>query len=78
MRINVKVVPRASKDELLGEFGDGLKVRVKAPPEDGKANAAVTRLVAAHFGVPASNVKIVAGASSSRKIIDITTPISAH
>lgn len=48
-----------------------LKVRVSAPPERGKANAAVEELLAAALGLPRERVKIVAGASSPRKIVEI-------
>jgi len=74
MRINIKVVPRASKDEVVGRFGDGLKVRVKAPPEKGKANASVIHLIAAYYAVPETHVHMITGATSSRKCLDILDP----
>lgn len=63
----VKVVPGASRDGLAGTLGDRLKVRVAAPPEGGKANAAVIRLVAAAAGVRPAAVMIRSGAASSEK-----------
>ena len=71
MRINVKIVPGASRDEVVGPYGDGLKLRVAAAPERGKANAAVIRLLADHFGVKPTQVRIVTGAHSPRKVIEI-------
>ena len=51
MRLAVKVVPKASRDGVAGWLGDALKVCVTAPPERGKANAAVERVVAHALGV---------------------------
>ena len=70
MRINVKVTPRASRDEVVEKAGEYM-VRVRAAPEDGKANAAVIELLARHFHVPKAAVKIMSGASGRNKIVDI-------
>jgi uncharacterized protein (TIGR00251 family) len=70
--IDVKVIPRASRSEIAGKMADGaLKVKVAAPPEKGRANAAVRELLARHYGVPASRVRIVSGAASSRKRVRV-------
>lgn len=71
MRLSVKVVPGASRDEIAGWLGDALKVRVAAPPEGGRANAAVQGLIAAALGLPASQVRLVAGAASPRKTVEV-------
>ena len=55
----------------MGPFGDGLKVRVKAPPEKGKANASVIRLIADYYQIPESHVHMVAGATHARKCVEI-------
>lgn len=65
------MVPGASRDGIAGWLGDALKVRVSAPPEKGKANAAVEGLIAAALGVPRSDVSIVSGHGSARKIVEI-------
>ncbi len=67
MLVKVKVVPGASRDQVVGQLGDALKVRVAAPPEDGKANKAVIRLLAGHFGVDRKRVRIVSGLTSHVK-----------
>jgi len=67
----VRVQPRASRDEIVGEYQDGLKVRLTAPPVDGRANDALIHLLAARLGVPAGHVAIVAGAGSRRKLINV-------
>jgi uncharacterized protein (TIGR00251 family) len=70
-RLTVKVVPKASRSRVIGWLGDALKVAVTAPPEAGRANAAVADLLASTLDVPASNVRCVAGHTSSRKLFEI-------
>lgn len=72
VRLPVKVVPRASRDGIAGWLGDALKVHVSAPPERGRANAAVEATVAAALGVPKESVQIVAGRATPRKVIEIS------
>jgi Uncharacterized conserved protein len=75
MTLRVKVTPRAAKSEVVGEMADGtLKVRIAAPPEKGKANAALCDLLARHFGVASYAVTVVSGQSSSRKLVEIRDP----
>jgi uncharacterized protein (TIGR00251 family) len=73
MRIHLKVVPGSSRDEVTGWLGDSLKVRVCAPAEGGKANAAVTKVMAVSLDVPRQAVKIVSGTTSVRKVLEIDT-----
>jgi uncharacterized protein (TIGR00251 family) len=68
---SVRVVPRASKNEIVGVHGDALKVRLTAPPVEGKANDALVVLLAQWLGVRRSQVEIVAGATSRRKTIRV-------
>ena len=69
--IRVRVVPRARRNELAGERAGALLVRVTAPPVDGKANAAVCRLIARRAGVPPSRVSVVRGASARDKVVRV-------
>ena len=71
MRIQIKVVPGASRNEISGWLGDSLKLRVRSPAEAGKANADVIRLVSTLLAVPRTSMRIVSGTSSSRKILEI-------
>ncbi|BAU48754.1 hypothetical protein SVA_2204 [Sulfurifustis variabilis] len=71
MRLNVKVVPGASRSGIAGWLGEVLKVRVAAPPEGGRANAAVERLIAEALGLPRAQVRLISGASSARKTLEI-------
>jgi uncharacterized protein (TIGR00251 family) len=65
----IKVVPGASRTEIAGPLGDRLKVRVAAPPEGGKANQAVVKLLQEWLG--ASDVEIIAGSGSAHKTVRI-------
>lgn len=67
--LRVHVQPGARRNEIVGPHGDALKVRVAAPPVDGKANAAVVELLAEILDAP---VELVAGGSSRRKRLRIT------
>ncbi len=67
----VKVTPRAAADAVAGIEGGRLRVRLRAPPADGKANTALTRWLAARLGVPRSAVTIVAGESARLKRVSI-------
>lgn len=69
--INVKVVPGSSRDRVAGRYGDGIKVRVLAPPEGGKANAAVVELLAAALGLKPQQVRVVKGHTQPRKVVDV-------
>ena len=73
-RITVKVQPRAKKTELAEKLGDAYKLRLAAPPVDGKANEACIRFFAERFGVAKSAVRIVQGLSSRLKVIEIDGP----
>lgn len=68
----VQVIPRASKNEITGIHSDALKVRLTAPPIEGKANEALVAFLAERLGVRKSQVEIVAGATSRRKMIRVT------
>lgn len=69
--LRVKVVPGASRSVIAGWLGDELKVRVAAPPERGRANAAVETLVAAALELAPECVRVVRGRSSPRKTLEV-------
>jgi len=69
--LNIKVVPGARRDRIAGRYGDGIKVQVSAPPEDGKANQAVLRLLADHLGLRAEQVRILRGQTQPRKVVQV-------
>ena len=72
--LNLQIQPRASRDQLVGPVEDSYKVRITAPPVDGKANKHLTRFLAQAFGVPRSRVSLVTGVSSRRKVVRIGAP----
>ncbi len=72
MRLKLRVTPKSRADEILGlREGGVLHVRITAPPEDGKANEAVLRLLSRTLGVPKSAVRLKGGASSREKWIEL-------
>jgi uncharacterized protein (TIGR00251 family) len=71
VRFAVHVQPRASRTELSGVYGGALKVRLRAPPVDGAANDALVEYLAAQLGLPRRAVRIVAGATSRAKTVDV-------
>lgn len=71
MKLRVKVVPKASRNAIAGWVGERLKICVNAPPERGKANAAVETVLAEALGVARDAVRIVSGETSPHKLIEI-------
>lgn len=73
MNIKIRVLPRSSRNEIVGEMADGtLKIKLTAPPVDGKANDALVELLAEYFDTTKSKIKIVSGLTSKNKIIEIS------
>jgi uncharacterized protein len=70
-RLTVKVHPRARRTGLTGRLGDAWKLDLAAPPVDGKANEECVRFFAELAGVPRSRVRIVQGAASRMKVVEI-------
>ena len=69
--IKLRVQPRASRTEIVGEQAGAIKLRVAAPPVDGKANEECTRYLARLLKVSATSVEIISGSSSRDKVIRI-------
>lgn len=72
--LTLHVQPGAKRTEVAGLYGDALKLRLAAPPVDGKANAELVRFLADAFGVPARAVTLVRGETSRQKIVRIDAP----
>jgi uncharacterized protein (TIGR00251 family) len=72
--LNLRVQPRARRDELGEPIGDQLRVRITAPPVEGKANAHLARFLADRFGVPVARVTILAGDQGRSKRLRIAAP----
>jgi uncharacterized protein (TIGR00251 family) len=67
----VRVVPRASRTEIAGEYNGALRIRIAAPPVEGAANQELIRLLARVFKLPQNAVEIISGAASKNKIVNI-------
>jgi uncharacterized protein (TIGR00251 family) len=70
MKIQVKVKPN-SRTEKVSQEGNSLIVKVKEPPKEGKANQAVIKLLAEHFSVSQSQIRILSGFRSRNKIAEV-------
>ena len=69
---NVRVVPRASKSEIVGEHDGALKIRIAAPPVDGAANAELIKVLSKQFAISKSSVEIIGGQTSKTKQVKIS------
>ncbi|WP_434630906.1 DUF167 domain-containing protein [Chromobacterium sp. CV08] len=71
VRLTLYVQPGARKTEAAGEHGDSLKIRLAAPPVDGKANVALLAWLAERFGVARRDVALLSGDKSRHKVVEI-------
>jgi hypothetical protein len=71
MKLQLKVIPKSSRDRVVGWIGDRLKIQVTAAPERGKANDAVIGVLAETLGLSRSRVRIVSGETSPLKTVEI-------
>ena len=74
---SVKVVPRASRNEIAGIQGDMLRVRLTAPPVEGAANRALVKFLAEVLKVPERDIEIVAGHTGRQKVVRVAG-LTAH
>lgn len=70
-RVTVKVHPRARRSRIAGRLGEAWKLDLAAPPVDGKANDECVRFFAELASVPRARVRIVTGATSRTKVVDV-------
>jgi uncharacterized protein len=71
VRVTIRVRPGSARQQVGGSHGGALVVRVSAPAADGRATAAALAAVAAAFGVRPSAVRLVTGATSRTKIVEV-------
>jgi len=72
--LSIRLQPRASRDEITGIHGEHLKIRITAPPVDGKANQHLLRFLAKYCQVPRANVELVSGQTGRTKKVRIHQP----
>ena len=70
--LTLHIQPGAKKTEVTGEHGDALKIRLAAPPVDGKANDALLRFLADRLGLARQQVILKSGQTSRRKIVEVS------
>ncbi len=68
----VQVIPRAAKCEIVGAANDALKIKLMAPPVEGKANEACLRFLAEQLDVARSRLSIISGQTSRKKVIQVS------
>jgi len=68
-RLRLRVSPGSRRSEIVGRYGDGWKVRVSAPPENGRANDEVVELLSKRLGIPRGSIEIVSGRGARDKIV---------
>jgi uncharacterized protein (TIGR00251 family) len=71
IRVAVYIQPRASKTELAGRHDGSIKIRIASPPVDNAANRVLIEFVAERLGIAKGKVRIVSGATSRRKVLEI-------
>lgn len=69
--LTLHIQPGAKKTEVVGQHGDALKIRLAAPPVDGKANAALVAFLADQLGVGKSSIQLKSGQTSRRKTLEV-------
>lgn len=70
-KINLRVIPRAKQNKITTD-GDGtIRVHITAAPVDGAANDAVIKILAEYFDMPKSQIKIIRGATSRNKVVEL-------
>ena len=72
--LTLRIQPKASRDEVCGAHGDAIKIRITAPPVEGKANAHLIKLLAKLFKVPKGQVTLVSGETGRDKLVRIHAP----
>ncbi len=69
---SVRVIPRSSRSEIIGEYNGVLKIKLNSPPVDGAANAELVKLLAKEFDLSKSQVEILSGNTSKLKKVKIS------
>lgn len=70
--IKIRVVPNAPKSATAGAYGDGVKIKIKAPAMDGKANAELIKFLSGFFGVSKGDIEIIFGETSRDKLVRVS------
>jgi len=71
MKYTIKIIPKSSQTEIIEQKDNFLKIKLKAIPEKGKANAELIKFLAKHFKTAKSNIKIIQGEKGRNKVVEI-------
>lgn len=71
MILKVHIQPGAKRNEIVGQYGDAIKIRLKAPPVEGRANEALINFLAEKLRIPKSSITIIRGHTSRQKVLSI-------
>ncbi len=72
--VHIRAVPRAANDSIQGVMGDALKIRIQAPPVDGKANAYLVKFLSKQWKIPRANIELLSGETGRNKRLRISNP----
>jgi uncharacterized protein len=71
-RVPLRVSPGSTRSVIVGRYGNAWKVRIAAPPQEGRANDALVDLLARSLGIARTSIRVVAGLSSRDKVVEVT------
>ncbi|MEE9369313.1 MAG: DUF167 family protein [Pontiella sp.] len=72
--LNIRAVPRSSQDSIQGIYGDALKIRIQAPPVEGKANTYLIKYLSKEWKIPRAGIEILSGETGRNKRVRISNP----
>jgi len=75
--LKIYLQPKSSNNEIVGPYRDGIKIKVTAPPNEGKANEALVKFLAKEFKIPPSSIEILKGHHGREKIIRVGGKVEA-
>ena len=78
MRLVIKVTPNSKRSEFIGFSAGAFKLKLKAPPVDGKANKALVEFLADYFQIKKSEISIIHGETSRDKVVELPDKIEAQ
>ena len=71
-KLNIKVIPKSSKTEIVKKQDTLVKIKLKAIPEKGKANTELIKFLSKYFKTPKSNIQIIKGKTNRNKVVEIS------
>jgi uncharacterized protein (TIGR00251 family) len=67
--LRIRVEPRSSRPGIAGPYGEGIKVKLRSPPVEGRANSELIGLLSKEYGVPKEDIEIISGRNSKNKVV---------